>query len=89
MTASLQFAEKLVFRQTVRVQKGGRTSKPSSSAYDGTVELGLRCKSKCLAKQAFEVFCLYRSSVRNRLFEHRSPTVKKLHFDDWRFFDTL
>jgi len=53
-----QSVEKLVFRQTVRVQKGGKTSKPSSSAYDGTVELGLRCKSKCLAKQALEVFWL-------------------------------
>ncbi|MBE6928575.1 MAG: hypothetical protein E7467_08885 [Ruminococcaceae bacterium] len=82
-----QSVEKLDFRQTDRVQKGGKTSKPSASAYDGTVELGLRCKSKCLAQQAFEVlFLLYRRYVRNLLFEYRSPTAKNLHFDDWRLF---
>ena len=90
MTASLQFAEKLVFRQTVRVQKGGKTSKPSSSAYDGTVELGLRCKSKCLAKQAFEVlFCCIGDTFAIAYLntDRQPPKICILTIGD--FFDTL
>jgi len=85
-----QSVEKLNFRQTDRVQKVVKTSKPSASAYDGTVELGLRCKSKCLAQQAFEVlFCCigdtFAISYLNT--DRQPPKICILTIGD--FFDTL
>ena len=55
MSECLSLSKNSFFDRLSEFKKGGKTSKPSSSAYDGTVELGLRCKSKCLAQQAFEV----------------------------------
>ena len=41
------------FDRLTEVKGAGKTSKPISSAYIGTVESGLRSKSKCLAQQGF------------------------------------
>ena len=80
----------IVFRQTDRVQKVVKTSKPSASAYDGTVELGLRCKSKCLAQQAFEVlFCCIGDTFAIAYLntDRQPPKICILTIGD--FFDTL
>ena len=90
LKGAFQSVEKLDFRQTVRVQKGGKTSKPSSSAYDGTVDLGLRCKSKCLAQQAFEVlFCCIGDTFAIAYLntDRQPPKICILTIGD--FFDTL
>ena len=85
-----QSVEKRDFRQTDRVQKVVKTSKPSASAYDGTVELGLRCKSKCLAQQAFEVlFCCIGDTFAIAYLntDRQPPKICILTIGD--FFDTL
>jgi len=49
-----QLFKKLFFEKLAEVKGAAKTSKPDSSAYIGTVESGLRSKSKCLAQQAFQ-----------------------------------
>ena len=48
-----QSVKNLFFDRLAEVKGAVKTSKPISSAYIGTVESGLRSKSKCLAQQGF------------------------------------
>jgi len=48
-----QLVKKFFFDKLTEVKGAAKTSKPDSSAYIGTVESGLRSKSKYLAQQAF------------------------------------
>ncbi len=50
---ALQSVKKHIFDRLAEVKGAVKTSKPISSAYIGTVESGLRSKSKCLAQQGF------------------------------------
>ena len=49
----LSLSKNLFFDRLAEVKGAVKTSKPISLAYIGTVESGLRSKSKCLAQQGF------------------------------------
>ena len=52
MLSAPQSIKNKFFDRLTEVKGAAKTSKPISSAYIGTVESGLRSKSKCLALQA-------------------------------------
>ena len=78
------------FDRLAEVKGAAKTSKPHSSAYIGTVEGGLRSKSKCLAQQGLftnsEVFAFLLPFRRRKA---KQPTIQTYILTVGGFFDTL
>ena len=69
------------------VKGAAKASKPHSSAYSGTVEGGLRSKSKHLAQQAvFAVLGNAASYICDVCNDKGTANHQKLCFDGWRLF---
>ncbi len=86
----LNLSKNLIFDRLTEVKGVAKTSKPSSSAYGGTVELGLRSKSKCLAEQAFAVFlCRAGIILRSNGSAHKAFADNICILTVGGYFDTL
>ena len=83
-------SKNLFFDRLAEVKGAAKTSKPHSSAYIGTVEGGLRSKSKCLAQQGlFTNSEKYVFLLLIRRKQTKSPIVKTCILTVGGFFDTL
>ena len=70
-----------VFDRLTEVNKGPKTSKPASSAYIGTVEAGLRSKSKPLRSKPFAILIVLRYILYREIFIKRKNQTAKYDFD--------